>query len=80
MDDGREMQDTRHSFFRHALGFLLAFAGDADEEERAAEDPSRGFMAKLARLVATGKNPHAGELVGVVAGVIVDSGAAREPA
>lgn len=73
------MQD-RHSFFRHALAFLLVFAGDAeDEEDRVAADPSRGFMARVARLVATGKNPHAGELVGVVAGVIVDAGAAREP-
>lgn len=75
------MQDSRHCFFRHALVFLLAFAGDADdEEERAAEDPSRGFMGRFARLVASRKNPHAGELVGVVAGVIVDAGAAREPA
>ncbi|HWB80467.1 MAG TPA: hypothetical protein VG755_36130 [Nannocystaceae bacterium] len=74
------MQDTRHSFFRHALGFLLAFAGDADEADAPVDDPSRGFMARVARLVASGKSPHAGELVGVVAGVIVDAGAAREPA
>ena len=53
-------------------------AGDADIEERRTVDPSRGFVARLARFVATGRNPHAGELVGVVAGVLVDAGAVRE--
>ena len=65
----------RHSFFAHAVAFLLAFAGD---EERTSEAPSRGFVARVARFVATGRNQHAGELVGVVAGVLVDAGAARE--
>jgi hypothetical protein len=35
-------------------------------------------VARLARFVTTGRSPHASELVIVVAGVLVDSGAARE--
>jgi hypothetical protein len=65
----------RHSFFGHAVAFLLAFAGDDD---RASDEPSRSFVARVARFVTSGRNPHASELVGVVAGVLVDAGAARE--
>ncbi len=72
----------RHSFFGHAVSFLLAFVGDPgdDEPECEAAEPVVGFVARIARLIAATPGAHTTELVGVVAGVLVDAGAARDVA